>query len=160
MICSVTELGVGNDHSGILVLPPEIAAPGTDAREVLGLDDTIIDVNVTPDRGYAFSVRGLSRELACSFDLPFADPATAPTLRTSAGDSGPTVHLDPESGCHSVLRAGGSRYRPVGTEPVVDGQAADDVRGATDLGCRRHHELRHARTGPAPARLRRGQALR
>ncbi|PXW26947.1 UNVERIFIED_CONTAM: phenylalanyl-tRNA synthetase beta subunit [Williamsia faeni] len=107
MICSVTELGVGNDHSGILVLPPEIAAPGTDAREVLGLDDTIIDVNVTPDRGYAFSVRGLSRELACSFDLPFADPATAPTLRTSAG-SGPAVHLDPESGatryCALVVR--------------------------------------------------------
>ena len=108
MICSVTELGIGNDHSGILVLPPQIAAPGTDARGVLGLDDTIIDVNVTPDRGYAFSARGLSRELACSFDLPFADPATAPTLRTSAGDSGPAVHLDPESGatryCALVVR--------------------------------------------------------
>ena len=108
MICSVTELGVGNDHSGILVLPPETAAPGADAREVLGLDDTIIDINVTPDRGYAFSARGLSRELACSFDLPFPDPATAPALRTSAGESGPTVHLDPESGatryCALIVR--------------------------------------------------------
>ncbi|WP_353109326.1 phenylalanine--tRNA ligase subunit beta [Gordonia sp. (in: high G+C Gram-positive bacteria)] len=73
MICSVTELGVGNDHSGILVLTPGTAQPGADAREVLGLDDTAIDVNVTPDRGYAFSMRGLGRELASAFSVPFVD---------------------------------------------------------------------------------------
>ena len=71
MICSVSELGIGTDHSGILVLAPATAEPGADAREVLGLDDTAIDVNVTPDRGYAFSVRGLGRELAGSFGVPF-----------------------------------------------------------------------------------------
>ncbi|MFW0787647.1 phenylalanine--tRNA ligase subunit beta [Gordonia sp. CPCC 206044] len=75
MICSVSELGIGNDHSGILVLAPGTAEPGADAREVLGLDDTAIDINVTPDRGYAFSVRGLGRELAGSFGVPFVDPA-------------------------------------------------------------------------------------
>ena len=98
MICSVSEMGIGNDHSGILVLPPNIAAPGSDARVVLGLDDTVIDVNVTPDRGYAFSVRGLSRELACSFDLEFVDPADKPDMSTSAGDSGWPVRIDPASG--------------------------------------------------------------
>lgn len=98
MICSVSEMGIGNDHSGILVLPAGIAEPGADAREVLGLDDTIIDVNVTPDRGYAFSARGLARELACSFDLPFVDPATAPPLRTAAGTSGWPVRIEPDSG--------------------------------------------------------------
>lgn len=75
MICSVAELGIGKDHSGILVLESGTAEPGTDANELLGLDDTIIELNITPDRGYCFSVRGLTRELACGFDLEFADPA-------------------------------------------------------------------------------------
>ncbi|EGD56007.1 phenylalanine--tRNA ligase subunit beta [Gordonia neofelifaecis] len=73
MICSVTELGIGNDHSGILVLSPGTAEPGADAREVLGLVDTAIEVNVTPDRGYAFSMRGLGRELASAFETPYID---------------------------------------------------------------------------------------
>ncbi|MGB3696995.1 MAG: phenylalanine--tRNA ligase subunit beta [Gordonia sp. (in: high G+C Gram-positive bacteria)] len=73
MICSVTELGIGNDHSGILVLPAGTAAPGAPAREVLSLVDTAIEVNVTPDRGYAFSMRGLGRELASAFEVPFVD---------------------------------------------------------------------------------------
>ena len=75
MICSVSELGVGVDHSGILVLRPGTAEPGTSAYEVLGLDDVAIDVNVTPDRGYAFSMRGLARELASAFAVDYVDPA-------------------------------------------------------------------------------------
>ena len=74
MICSARELGLGDDHSGILVLPSGTAQPGDDAVELLGLDDTVIEVAPTPDRGYAFSVRGLARELACAFDVPFGDP--------------------------------------------------------------------------------------
>ncbi|KJR06760.1 phenylalanine--tRNA ligase subunit beta [Gordonia sihwensis] len=77
MICSVTELGIGNDHSGILVLAPGTAEPGADAREVLGLADTAIEVNVTPDRGYAFSMRGLGRELASAFEVPYVDHGLA-----------------------------------------------------------------------------------
>ncbi|MBJ8343056.1 phenylalanine--tRNA ligase subunit beta [Antrihabitans sp. YC2-6] len=75
MICSVAELGIGKDHSGILVLEPGTAEPGSDGNELLGLGDAIIELNITPDRGYCFSVRGLTRELACGFDLAFADPA-------------------------------------------------------------------------------------
>lgn len=97
MICSVSELGIGTDHSGILVLAPATAEPGADAREVLGLDDTAIDVNVTPDRGYAFSVRGLGRELAGSFGVPFVDPAQAEeALATAEGEPWP-VAIDDES---------------------------------------------------------------
>ncbi|MFW0793047.1 phenylalanine--tRNA ligase subunit beta [Gordonia sp. CPCC 205515] len=89
MICSVSELGIGHDHSGILVLAPGTAEPGADAREVLGLDDAAIDVNVTPDRGYAFSVRGLGRELAGSFGVPFVDPGLATAALTAPAQSEP-----------------------------------------------------------------------
>lgn len=80
MICSAAELGLGADHSGILVLPPGTAEPGTDAAAVLGLDDVVFHLAITPDRGYGMSVRGLAREIACAYDLDFADPADVPPL--------------------------------------------------------------------------------
>ncbi|MGX9296378.1 phenylalanine--tRNA ligase subunit beta [Tsukamurella paurometabola] len=98
MICSVSELGLGNDHSGILVLPAGTAEPGDDAKPVLGMDDTVIELNVTPDRGYAFSVRGLARELACGYDLPFTD-ITTPSPALGSGAGGVDVTVEPESGC-------------------------------------------------------------
>jgi phenylalanyl-tRNA synthetase beta chain len=75
MICSATELGLGIDHSGILVLPPGTAEPGADGAAVLGLDDVVFHLAITPDRGYSMSVRGLAREIACAYDLDFVDPA-------------------------------------------------------------------------------------
>ncbi|WP_024793026.1 phenylalanine--tRNA ligase subunit beta [Tomitella biformata] len=96
MICSGSELGVGNDHSGILVLEPGIADPGADALPLLGLDDIVFDLAVTPDRGYCLSLRGLGRELACGFDLPFADPSELPAVPVD----GPSraIDLQPGSG--------------------------------------------------------------
>ncbi len=75
MICSAAELGLGADHSGILVLPPGTAEPGTDGAAVLGLDDVVFHVAITPDRGYCMSMRGMAREIACAYDLDFIDPA-------------------------------------------------------------------------------------
>ncbi|MFF1255061.1 phenylalanine--tRNA ligase subunit beta [Pseudarthrobacter sp. NPDC058329] len=77
MIASVRELGIGEDHDGILVLSrigldPEI---GTDAMELLGLYDQAAEINVTPDRGYAFSIRGVAREYAHATGTVFTDPA-------------------------------------------------------------------------------------
>jgi phenylalanyl-tRNA synthetase beta chain len=57
------------------VLPPGEAGAGDDAVELLGLDDTVIELAITPDRGYCFSARGLARELACAFDSQYIDPA-------------------------------------------------------------------------------------
>jgi len=78
MIASVRELGIGEDHDGILVLSrigldPEI---GTDAMELLGLYDEAAEINVTPDRGYAFSIRGVAREYAHATGTVFTDPAS------------------------------------------------------------------------------------
>ncbi|MFG1840157.1 phenylalanine--tRNA ligase subunit beta [Micromonospora sp. NPDC049175] len=79
MICSAKELGLGDDHSGIIVLGSDVTAkPGDDARSVVGLDDVVLDLEITPDRGYALSLRGLARELSHAFDVPLRDPALAP----------------------------------------------------------------------------------
>jgi phenylalanyl-tRNA synthetase beta chain len=86
MICSARELGLGEDHDGILVLPPS-APIGTDVTELLDLADEILDIAVTPDRGYALSVRGIAREAATAFALPFTDPG-APRSAQAAGGEG------------------------------------------------------------------------
>src|SRR5882757_10079427 len=80
MICSASELNLGTDHAGILVLPPGTAEPGASAIDVLGLDDVVFNLAITPDRGYCLSIRGIARELACALDLEFVDPADVPAL--------------------------------------------------------------------------------
>ena len=74
MICSVRELAIGDDHTGILVLPAD-APLGTDFVSYANLRDEVFEIAVTPDRGYAVSVRGVARELASAFSVPFRDPA-------------------------------------------------------------------------------------
>ncbi|MEV0735658.1 phenylalanine--tRNA ligase subunit beta [Streptomyces sp. NPDC050549] len=75
MICSSDELGMGDDGTkGIIVLPPEHEV-GTDAIELLQLVDEVLDIAVTPDRGYALSIRGVARETAIAYGLPLSDPA-------------------------------------------------------------------------------------
>lgn len=75
MICSGDELGMGDDGSGgIIVLPPEHEV-GTDAIELLELVDEVLDIAVTPDRGYCLSLRGVARETAIAYGLPLRDPA-------------------------------------------------------------------------------------
>ncbi|WP_369034322.1 phenylalanine--tRNA ligase subunit beta [Streptomyces adonidis] len=75
MICSGDELGMGDDGSGgIIVLSPEHEV-GTDAIELLQLVDEVLDIAVTPDRGYALSLRGIARETAIAYGLPLRDPA-------------------------------------------------------------------------------------
>lgn len=74
MICSSRELGMSEDHSGILVLPSESALPGADALELLEIDDVIFDIAVNPDRGYALSLRGIAREVSAALGAAFTDP--------------------------------------------------------------------------------------
>jgi phenylalanyl-tRNA synthetase beta chain len=101
MICSVRELGLGTEHSGILVLPPDTALPGEDAVDVLGLADPVIELAVTPDRGYCFSVRGLARELACALDVLYRDPA-AVEVPAAEGQAWP-VRIEDRVGCRRFV---------------------------------------------------------
>lgn len=80
MICSSKELGLGEDHSGIVVLPEGSANLGDDAIALLGLQDSVVDLAVTPDRGYALSMRGIAREVATAFSLEFKDPVSKYSL--------------------------------------------------------------------------------
>ncbi len=84
MICSLHELGIGDDHDGILVLPPDTPL-GVDVAELLDLADDVLDIAVTPDRGYGLSVRGIAREVATAFGLTFHDPAAVVAGGTDAG---------------------------------------------------------------------------
>ncbi len=79
MMASAKELGLGDEHSGIIVLSrlgldPEI---GTDALALLGLDEQAVEINVTPDRGYAMSLRGVAREYSHATGAVFTDPVAA-----------------------------------------------------------------------------------
>jgi phenylalanyl-tRNA synthetase beta chain len=98
MICSARELGIGEDHSGIIVLPPGSAQPGDEARPIVGLDDIVIELAITPDRGYCFSVRGVARELAHSLGLAYTDPVARITPLVADADGYPVVIEDP-AGC-------------------------------------------------------------
>lgn len=92
MICSERELGLGEDHNGIMILPVDSGQPGDDAKALLGLDEEILDIAVTPDRGYALSIRGLAREAANAYGGEFREPVssvpvTRPADTEQSGDA-------------------------------------------------------------------------
>ncbi|GAA2633338.1 phenylalanine--tRNA ligase subunit beta [Actinomadura fulvescens] len=103
MICSVRELGIGDDHDGILVLPPGDEPVGTDVIGLFGLRDDVLDIAVTPDRGYALSIRGIAREAAVAYDVPFTDPADV-ELPADTAEAYPASIADPTACDRFVLR--------------------------------------------------------
>jgi phenylalanyl-tRNA synthetase beta chain len=113
MICSARELGLGDEHSGIMVLPSGTASPGDDAVKLLGLDDAVLELSITPDRGYALSVRGLGRDLACAFDLPIHDPISMVDVPAAEGEVFP-VQLTDEQDCRRFVAR-----RVTGVDPTA-----------------------------------------
>ncbi len=113
MICAEDELGLGADHSGIIVLQRYLGeeataavSPGDDAIALLGLADEVVEVNVTPDRGYCLSMRGLAREYWHALGSTpggYRDPAVidvpAPTTTGYAVDLADDAPLDGRDGC-------------------------------------------------------------
>lgn len=99
MICSARELGLGEDHDGIIVLPEGSGTPGEDVRPLLGLDEEVIELEINPDRAYALSLRGIAREVLVSVDgaSGFRDPALRAT--PAANDEGHPVVVEDAEGC-------------------------------------------------------------
>ncbi|MCW2754564.1 MAG: phenylalanine--tRNA ligase subunit beta, partial [Marmoricola sp.] len=115
MICSAKELGLGDDHSGIIVLPADAGEPGSDVRELLHLDDDVIEFEINPDRAYALSLRGVAREAALATGGTFTDPALRATPTPNA-DGYPVVVDDPE-GCPVFVARRVSGFDPAATTP-------------------------------------------
>ncbi len=85
MLCSVRELGLGESHEGLWDLPQD-APVGTDLRAWLGLEDHVIDVDLTPNRGDCFSVLGIAREVALINRMPLGGPELAPVPAAGAAE--------------------------------------------------------------------------
>jgi len=85
MLLSEVEMGIGEDGSGILILPPG-TAPGTPLTTALpAVSDTIFEIGVTPNRPDALGHIGLARDAAALFGLPFAPPRTESPVRVAGG---------------------------------------------------------------------------
>ena len=109
MIASEAELGLGNGHDGIVVLSewgldPE---PGTDVLELLNLHDEAAEINVTPDRGYVLSMRGVAREYGHATRTEFTDPAEAIQV-PAPNDRGWPVRIADDAPMHG--NSGASRF--------------------------------------------------
>lgn len=83
MLCSARELGLSDDHAGLLALP-ESAVVGTDVRELLELDDTLFTIKLTPNRADCLSVSGVAREVAALTGAPLNLPAITPVAAAIA----------------------------------------------------------------------------
>ena len=122
MIASARELGLGDDHDGILVLSTIGLDPviGTDAISLLGLDDSAAEVNVTPDRGYCLSIRGVAREYSHAAGVKFSDPAASVEVVSGSGfqlsvTDGAPIHGVP--GCSKFALVGVKDIDPTATVP-------------------------------------------
>ena len=100
MLCSAAELGIGTDADGLMELG-EGHVPGDDLRRALHLDDTIIDIDLTPNRGDALSVRGLAREVGLLCDVAVAAPPIPPV--PAASEAAFAVRLSQPQGCPRYL---------------------------------------------------------
>ncbi|MEV0224965.1 phenylalanine--tRNA ligase subunit beta [Streptomyces sp. NPDC050704] len=116
MICSADELGMGDDGThGIIVLPPEYEV-GTDAVELLQLVDEVLDIAVTPDRGYALSMRGVAREAATAYGLPLRDPALLDVPGPNA--FGHPVRVSDPQGCDRFTARTVTGLSPEARSPI------------------------------------------
>jgi phenylalanyl-tRNA synthetase beta chain len=115
MICSSRELGVGTDHDGIMVLDAD-AEIGSDARDLIGANDTVVELAITPDRGYALSIRGLARELGAALEVPFVDPAAEQAV-PPRDEPGWPVHLTDTTDCRRFVTVRVTDVNPAAPSP-------------------------------------------
>ncbi len=102
MLCSAKELGLAESSDGLLPLPAN-SRPGQDVRELLGLDDAIIEIELTPNRGDCLGMEGVAREVAALNRCLF-QPLPADEVPAALDDVFPVTLLDPADGPRYVGR--------------------------------------------------------
>ncbi|WP_145339106.1 phenylalanine--tRNA ligase subunit beta [Pantoea sp. PSNIH1] len=100
MLCSFSELGISDDHNGIIELPAD-APVGCDIRDYLKLDDNTIEISVTPNRADCLSIAGVARDVAVVNGLPLTAPAAEPVAAT-VPDTFP-IRIDATDACPRYL---------------------------------------------------------
>ena len=100
MICSEKELGLSDEHTGILVLDAD-APIGVDVSELVARPDVVFDVTVTPNRPDVMSMIGVARELSAYFDVPFHLPPVDP--HTTEGETNVRVEINDPTGCYRFV---------------------------------------------------------
>lgn len=100
MICSERELGLGEEHAGILVLDPSTPL-GVPFAEVVELPDTIFDLEITSNRPDLMSIVGVARELAAYFQIPYRTPPTE--VKTSDLTLTAGVRIEDPEGCYRFV---------------------------------------------------------
>jgi phenylalanyl-tRNA synthetase beta chain len=175
MICSVRELGLGDDHAGILVLGADggdVPPPGTPAGPVVGLEDVVIELAVTPDRGYCLSMRGIAREMGTGLATEWRDPG-AVTPPAWSGEPAWDVRVEDADRCDRFSMIAMEGLDPTAPTPwwirrrlaqsaVRSISLAVDVTNYVmlELGQPMHAFDRDAVTGPITVRLaREGEKL-
>lgn len=114
MICSERELGLGEGHDGIMVLDADIS-PGTPLCAALDLEDTVLEVSITPNRADCLSVLGLAREVAAAFALPL----TMPDVQVrEIGDRFADFHIDVDPALCPLYQARLIRGVRIGSSPA------------------------------------------
>ncbi len=98
MMCSARELGLGEDHSGLMILDPGTPV-GRDIRPVLGLDDVIFEIEVTPNRGDWAGMIGVARELSAYYSLPLRLPEIKIQESGAAASSHSSVTIEDPDLC-------------------------------------------------------------
>lgn len=101
MLCSAKELGLAETSSGILELPAD-APVGRPVRDYLELDDSVLELNITANRGDAMSVIGIAREVAALTGKPLTAPGVPAVAAASGNDRFP-VYLDAPAGCPTFV---------------------------------------------------------
>ena len=101
MCCSETELGLADESAGLLVLPAD-APIGMEVGEFLQLEEAVIDLSITPNRGDCMNVRGLARDLAADANLPLAD-INSQTAEVESTVQAVAVSVSADSDCPVYL---------------------------------------------------------
>ncbi|WP_201512125.1 phenylalanine--tRNA ligase subunit beta [Psychrobacter alimentarius] len=102
MLCGASEIDLVDNIDGLLELP-EDAPIGTDIRSYLGLDNQILDISITPNRGDCFSVRGIAREISVLNDLPMQMPEIADNVADTDNGKTPAVTVTAVEACPRYL---------------------------------------------------------